>query len=488
MFFPIFCLVAAYPAGYYVFAVVLTCEGALFGFLARPGTVVWKKFKNGLKIGVVPILASTLASLVIMPGFAYELVVRLGLMYQQTTGWPLPFFSPLFFSGLPYFNSGAFIVDYNAVFAKGDVFQFVPLLLVVIFLLIVINLKKYYFLINDKYEDDKKSQNEQKSLIITICLAYIVGIATYLVLYLINGHVYKVWKFATYTALPLSFVPTALAVYGATVLSRILKVASLKKICLGIVLAVYLVLWVRMPGVQDIPIKYYNVVSAIPFIYNLSNIKSMMRPNSTVYLDFSEYSKMAIAPLVLKNDKNIKFKFINATSYFTSDPFYSKSVDEDTVIISDTDYQGIFRGEKLPPFNYNLYYYHFDRLKTCGMAVIYTGQIPYYWKTDGDGGWTLVDVKIPLELVGRTLRLRLSLSLTPGADGEVSDCRKVRVDLLENGSVSDSYDLRDDNVVLRLPSSLTASGVVKFKAYPVDVGCSGNPGPRVYDVLGVYLD
>ncbi|MDR1297527.1 MAG: hypothetical protein LBO05_09195, partial [Deltaproteobacteria bacterium] len=281
---------------------------------------------------------------------------------------------------------------------------------------------------------------------------------------------------------------TALAVYGATVLSRVLKVASLKKICLGIVLAVYLVLWVRMPGIQDIPIKYYNIISAMPFIYNLSNIKSMLRPNTTVYLDFSEYSKMAIAPLVLKNDKNIKFKFINATSYFTSDPFYSKSVDEDTVIISDTDYQGIFRGEKLLPFNYHLHYYPHERLENNGMAVIYTGKIPYDWKTGDDGGGTLVDVKIPLGLVGRPLRLTLALSLPPGADGEVSDCRKVRVDLLGSGGVSDSYDLLDDNVVLRLPASLTASGVVKFRAYPVDAGCSGNPGPRVYDVLGVYLD
>jgi hypothetical protein len=484
MFFPIFCLVAAYPAGYYVFAVVLTCEGALFGFLARPGTGVWEKFKNGLKIGVVPILASTLASLVVMPGFAYELVVRLGLMYQQTAGWPLPFFSPLFFSGLPYFNSGAFIADYNAVFAKADALQFVPVLLVVIFLLIVISLKKYYFLINGKHEDDKKIQNEQKCLIITICLAYIVAIATYLVLYLINGHVYKVWKFATYTALPLSFVPTALAVYGATVLSRVLKVASLKKICLGIVLAVYLVLWVRMPGVQDIPFKYYNVVSAMPFIYNLSDIKSKIPPNKSLLVDFDGFSKVAIAPLILKNNENIKIRFLTGSDLPRSNFLYFNLITKDTFVLSDTDYKNLYRGENLNPSVYGLYSYSYERLMEKGMVNFYSGRVPFDWKTSHVGEGTMVSMKTPLRLVGRSIKLTLALFSDSGDSG----CRTIRFDLFENDMVLSADGVEADNVVLELPDSLTGSGNIKFMIYPTDAVSRTTGRPCVFNVKGVYLE
>jgi hypothetical protein len=485
MFFPLFCLLVAYQGGYVVFAGVLMCVGVLSGFLNVEKPSLGARLTGALKSGPFPVLLATVLTMVVMPGFGYDFLVRLKYVYQQTVGWPLPFLSPLLFLGVPYFVPNSFLLSSDLVMDKLNIILYVILILFIVVLLVIINSKKVQLLlVNNNSKINKNNACRSISIITTISIAFIVSLILYLALYMRYGNLYKVWKFVSYTALPLSFIPLSLLIFVVICLSRNFNFKYLNKCISLFCLIVYLILFIRMPVLKLIPFTYYGIVSAMPFIYELSRIETKIPKNMTLLVDVDGFTKMPLVPLIIKNNQ-IKGEFLYALDTFKSNSFYNYTVDKDTIIISDVEYHNIYRGENNRPSLYKLYVYAFDQLEKMGMASINSGMIPYDWKTSPVGAATSVTIKIPLELRG--LPLKFSMALSPDSDADGQNCRTIGLDLMDGEQVVAGGIFEVGDISLDIPDSLINSDFIRIMLYQTEGG-DGALRPCVQGVRGVGLE
>jgi hypothetical protein len=485
LFLPLFCLLIAYQGGYGVYAGVLVCVGALSAFLNCEKPSLGARLSAALKIGLLPVLLVTVLCMVVMPGFGHEFIVRLRLEYQQSTGWSLPFLSPLLFLGVPYYSQHLLLPSSDISIDKANIIPYIPLILSVIFLTIGVNHKRFIFFINKSSAD--KCLRERKNIITTLSLAYLVGVVIYLASYLRYGHLYKVWKFVSFTALPLSFIPISLLVLLIIWLSINFKLQWLRKSFCIFCLAIYLCLFVQMPGLLMLPHTYYGILSARPFINDLFAVQSKIQENKTLLVDLIGFGKMTIVPLILKNNKNLKINFIYPAGTFASNPFYNYSVDEDTIIISDVYYPKIYRAKEIPPSIYEMYFYDFNQLEKMGMASINTGVIPYDWKTSPTGDAMVVAIKIPLELRGLPLKFSMDVGPDPGTDSQ--NCRDIGLDLMDGDQVLSGgvFDVNGE-VSLDLSVDMIRSDFIKIMVFQTATADSDGLVPCVQRIRGVDLE
>jgi hypothetical protein len=483
LFFPLFSLFLSYQAGYPLFAAIIISIGFLSVFLHTKGTFLPRAIFSAKK-NVLPVLAATAASFVLMPGVAYHLANRLEEVYLQKAGWSLNFFSPWQFSGLPVFSPHAFVPEPEPGKNFWAVFFYLPLLAVVIFLLIL-QIKiftKKDIKNNSNFKLDNIIQ-KRNNFIISTTIAFLLSLIIYLIIYILFGHIYKIWKWATYSALPLSFVPLALS---ALVLERLKKYSKmLKKLSYFIILTLIFILgfkFISMPSLPTIPPTYFEVYSAEPFLDQLRRVKDLAPSGTTVVVDMNDESRMFLPAFIFKETDKFKVKYIYGMYYFFSHQDYFSLIDQNSIVISDIEYKNIFRAENKNFSPTTLFLYTYDHLNAKGYATIKTRNSYFDWRTESN--YIFSKIKIPETLVGKDLRFEVRL--TP-KEPERDDCQIVRLGLRDEiGEIAWSVH-KQSQISIDLPPEASAGGLLQTVVLTGDG--PGNPATETckYIVNGLYL-
>ncbi|MDR1109676.1 MAG: hypothetical protein LBP92_03010, partial [Deltaproteobacteria bacterium] len=482
LFFPLFGLFLSYQAGFPLFAVMVASIGFLSAFLSSREAAFTARVLFSAKRSLWPALAATMVSFVLMPGVAYHLVHRLKEVYLQKVGWSLGFFSPWQFSGLPRYAPHAFTAVPESDGLVGSALAYLPLLALVIFLLIAL-IKISKLNRNNTCLQLYAEKKDLNCFIVSTSIAFLVGLALYLIAFLLFGHIYKTWKWGTYTALPLSFVPLALSVLVLRELQGLYK--KLKKLPYVILLAIICILgfnFMAMPSLPAFPPSYFEVYSARPFLDQLRRVKDLAPSGTTIVVDMNEESRMFLPAFVFKETNKFKIKYIYGLYYFVSYQDFFPLVSKNSLFISDIEYKNIFRGEKLKNSPTSLFLYSHDRLNEIGYATAKSRASYFDWQSEAN--YLFAKIKIPDSMVGN--ELRFTVRLTP-KEPLRTDCQNARLGWLTEGGET-IWSVHDQSrISTLLPPEETQGGLLQTVVITGDG--PGNPAAETcnYTVKGLYL-
>jgi hypothetical protein len=294
--------------------------------------------------------------------------------------------------------------------------------------------------------------HEDSAFLTTLSLAFLVATAIYLIAYLFYGNIYRVWKWAGLIALPLSFVPTTAAFCALHRLSRHVF-RHLHSVTLIGCLLFFIIKFIQIPSMVNIPIEYYKTQSGSPFISTIYKIKNSIPNNSTVYLDFSLFSQQFLA-LIIFNDPDLKIDIFNYYYYFRGLHDYFDNINESTYILSDFKYDNIYNGEKLDRKNGQINVYTYENLITNGYAVITT--IPRKFSENSVIKKNFFKIKIPKKLTSP--EITFSIDLVPQNE-LLEGCRSVELGVYDADAEETRWSTHDyDDVTVMAPASARERG------------------------------
>ncbi|MDR0550241.1 MAG: hypothetical protein LBI10_12670 [Deltaproteobacteria bacterium] len=452
LFLPLFVLFLAYQAGFIIYLPLIAFASGVKAFCNLKGHSLGLRVVKTLWRGIWPVFFVTLLSGLLAPGVFYHSLIRFTEIAAQTAGFSLPFFSPWFFTGLPVFTEGAFNSNVRTPLnGFSPLWPFAPLFAVVV-LLFLVALKT----------NPRRAQNDSSSInadagqgaVIVLTLLYLASLAGYLALVIFFGnHGYKIWKVATYAALPLSFVPTALFALTLTNLGPKSRHWPAKiLLATGCVLGVN---FLSSPPLLEWPSRYYYVLSANGFIKSLENIRDNIPKTATVLLHFKHLSPKLISYFVFSHQNYYKVKFTYITSYIFGNSYHF-NINKNFIVISNIRYKGIVNGTNISSTWGVFNIYDYDRLATQGYAAIKSGGLNFEWEVDYYP--VHVDFLIPKALIGRELVYSVSLEpIGVNAPG----CQKARLGLIApNGAINWTQD-DYANLKITVPASLSSNGTLK---------------------------
>jgi hypothetical protein len=452
LFFPLFLLFLSYQSGYILYLIILTFSVALSNFIELKNKPLLARTTNSLWKGIRPTLTITALAAIVAPGVFYHLLIRNTEIMDQTTGWALPFFSPWFFSGLPIHIIDSLIPSTNSAISLNSAISYLPLFVLMIALsLITLKTSPQPATINDGSQSNTLGY---KKTIIVLTIIYIGSLTGYLVLtFFFGNHGYKIWKFAAYTALPLSFAPSALALKALIGLWP--KIRYLPTLT---ILAAVVFLGVKfwgMPPLEAIPAKYFNILSASDFIKILVSIRDNIPKKSIVVIHFKHYSENLIAYIIFGNQNSYLVRFTSATDHVYGNSYFF-NINKNLIIISDIKYDKIFNGNVGSPTWGILSLYDYDRLKTQGYAAIKSGGFNFWWQINYLP--LHVSFLIPAEKIGHELVYRISL--TPRGTLP-RGCHKARLGLISDSGQINWVERDYQDLSITVPAEMTIGGVLK---------------------------
>jgi hypothetical protein len=237
----------------------------------------------------------------------------------------------------------------------------------------------------------------------------------YLATYLIKGNSYQVWKFASFAALPLSFV------FSASLLSWLwprlrprIKPLALALSAGALILAAFMPLGSRsLVGFYD---KMHGIKSYREFFYIMNMILGN-NSHKVILIDLKNHSEVfcAIEFFKAQNTRNIKIikPFWALNEWPLND--YSSIINgnSDYIIISSEDYKGIINNPTNKKRENEIYVYEKSLIKERGF-VSYFNFVP----ASALGRPKVlfpIKISLPEELIGKRVKLSVSLALD-GAD------------------------------------------------------------------------
>jgi hypothetical protein len=205
-FFPMFFLFICYQGGYFAFLFIIIFASFALAFFTAVNTQFVKRTFLALKKGTAPILTIFLLSCLLAPFQTFHLFKRSVQTAKQTAGWTLSLLNPWSFSGLPFYQDGEFKY-YSLDSSPLTYVAFIGVILLIVYL---ITINKDLFLKKTEGYSHNNIANlnfgPQIQIIFALISTFIFSIALYLIFYSIFGSKYQGWKFASYSALPLSFL------------------------------------------------------------------------------------------------------------------------------------------------------------------------------------------------------------------------------------------------------------------------------------------
>jgi hypothetical protein len=223
---------------------------------------------------------------------------------------------------------------------------------------------------------------------------------------LIKGDFYQLWKFASYVVLPLSFVPTALAL---ALLSSLGRAFGRVLVAVG-ALSLLACLAVSVSPPARVPGKVFGVQSARPYFRTLRLIFDNT-PLETEYIFYlrDESIKFFAADFV-KYQKNGKFYLINYNYIFKELKNYANFIKNKSniLLISDIEFDEIFMSQKGRILSGNLYTVDPLWLNYHGYNNYYGVELGENWRVTR--GWFTVEAKLPQDLRGQPVSLAIRLS------------------------------------------------------------------------------
>ncbi|MDR1578618.1 MAG: hypothetical protein LBT86_10420 [Deltaproteobacteria bacterium] len=466
LFFPLLLLLMSYPGGYIPISLLIIFTGFLIVVFSLKNHFWWPRFTKAMFHGLVPVLAVTSLLALLSPGVFYYMGARMAEISTQTTGWRLPFFKPWLLSGLPYYSVSSLSSTEMADGGLTSILSYLPIFFTLIILMIISIKFNSKELLSQKLSLSKINLIIfQQKTIISLIIVYLTCLICYLIAYLNFGHSYKVWKFAAYTVLPLSFIPIALAVSALFKISRD-KLHYLPNLIIIGVISFFGIQFIKLPTLTEIPSKYYRMNSAVNFIKALENIKENLPKNSTLIVDLLPYHQNIITSIIFSNDTSYKLKFTKSLFLLFYSLNYYKSFSYNTFILSDNIYDGIINAKRPTLSSGNFIIYDFISIKNQGFAAIQGNNLnedrlikynQFNWKINNFPIYATF--LIPNNKINKNLLLIIKLKRI--TDSYIN-CKKSLIGVFrKNNSIEWSqYDI--ENLSIPIPAEITTGGILKI--------------------------
>jgi hypothetical protein len=467
--FPVISLFISYQSGYLLFCCLLSLFIFVQIYINLNRISLIERLSKSICLSTIPVIIATLAISLLMPGLALHVIERTGQVAEQTAGWPLPFLGPWLYSGLPFFTVSSLtdIAGQNATFFQKLVYY--PL-----YILIILSMIYYIFTATREIRNSTSNtksilffsyNNNQNKYIISLAITYLTVLIFYFFLFVLYGNLYRVWKFAAYTALPLSFVPTALALLTLFHVSGGPKglVAPLATLAVGLVCLVQF--WFQ-PSLVQFPLKYYSIYSAIPFLNALYRTKDAIGKYKSIIIHVNEPSEYFFVSEVLSDFSDRKIEFINGLYYIVPQYDYFRLLNKDSVLISTYSFDSIYNG-KLKGESYDkIYIYTFKDLIRLGYATLNSGEGEFKWSFINQ---LFVKVKIPQYLYNNNLKYSINVNVD---DNSPEICKNMQFGFIDelNRLVMHARDAGD--LSIEVPAGAIQDHTIKSVVLaPLETGC-----------------
>jgi hypothetical protein len=458
LFIPVFIIFLSYQAGYVMYSGLIVLAGILLAFLSHKNLRVIKRAAKAVFTGAKPIIIITFISGLLMPQVFSHIFSRSLEVAAQTLGWKLPFFSPWLFSGIPYYSPEALDPTFPSELDLSPL-AYLPLVALVIgLLIIVVRLPQKRPAVHNPNPEPTET-----AAILSLTGIFLISVASYLLLYVFGDHSYKVWKFAAYTVLPLSFVPTALFISALTRFPcqnrQYLPTAAV------IIAAIFIGKnFLAMLPLNDVASKYFDIVSVEGFIADLKSIRNNTPFEKIILFDFDNPVLGLISAIIYGN--NLTYK-----AYFTSYMYFMYGkidnfniISENLIIITNKNFENIINSSKYTNNLYHINQYDYGFIKALGYVSLKNGTLSFNWQT---GALPIhATFLVPENKIGRNLNFKVSLDL----QYEISAaCQKGRLGVVNSQGEIIWSEHNIDRLSTPIPADLIGQKIIRtvFEVRPI---------------------
>jgi hypothetical protein len=450
--FPIFTLFISYQSGYFLYTFFVFYLYLCIKFFDNETDKINKRIYIALKKSIALFLSISLISFIIMPGIGYHLYIRTLEVAQQILGWPMPYLGPWLFSGLPFHQIGLLnnAPLYEPTEAKGYLYY-------VIFIFIIILLIINCFIAKKREINNAKAMINNNNIlfseklplnfVISLSVGYLATLTAYFVgAYLIAGNIYRVWKFATFTTLPISFIaPILILIFFSTSIFRKIKIIPV--ILIISVIACFLVKFILLPPLIELPTKYYNIHSAMPLLSQLQSVKSIIEKKKTILIHMIDPSKLFLTTLFLNDLTNSKLLFISGF-YFDSNYDYFSIINGDTILLSNLNFENnIYNGSYIKDSFTTVFLYDNNKLNNIGYATLNSGDNPFVWEFNKI---LFFKIKIPNNLISKEVSLYINIITN---DENKDGCNKLELGVVDDNDIAiwDEINIKSGQTAISQP-------------------------------------
>ncbi|MDR1110086.1 MAG: hypothetical protein LBP92_05170 [Deltaproteobacteria bacterium] len=452
LFPPVFLIFLSYQGGFLVYCVSLAIILALLGYFIGYNSPISKRLTQSLIWCFYPISVICVISSILEPIVALNIFYRSFEVAAQTTGWLIPFIKPWFLSGIPVYYDGFF-------WSKDSISPIVYVPFIIIILLLLGTSKfitnKSNYISKTIYHANKNISN---SLIYAIGISFIFFVLIYISFYIALGNRYQIWKYASFTALPMSFVPFALIIFTLRYLW--LNISKIVTIILSLALFFY---WssslysVRpLIGVQT---KLYKAESTDEILNLLNYLIFNQDKNTPINLYFQDHSITFLAMEIFKRHQVNNFNLLVYLKNFqTIDNYYNlfKS-QKNFTIISDRNFIGLFNSHRGKTETGKIYLNNRDNINEQGFISLFNIDTFNDWKIKNN--YFKFIVNIPRDSVNKNITLKLNISTNDNQTQITKECRpKIRLRLFDTSEPIWGQE-GSLNIEAQVPAALTSKGL-----------------------------
>ncbi|MDR1080047.1 MAG: hypothetical protein LBQ79_03575, partial [Deltaproteobacteria bacterium] len=479
VFVPLLFVFLSYQAGYVMFAAIFCAArflrlsfggdhgekpqapaGGAGGSLV-PGPVV--RFLRNVRASAGPVLASTALASAVCPQAAAQVALRTVTAAAQQTGYGLGLLDPGLFVGFPLIAETGFGVRAQVSPVEWAVF------LLGLAVLAACALRRGTSGFPDRDLSGMRA----------LCVLFAGFMFAYLAGYRLMGDDYRVWKFVSSAALPVSFVPAVLLVSSVREAARGREGRTWAACALAAAALAVPQLAYRNPSGPRTSLM--NASSLTPIIETVSAALHFDRGQELLIFDFSSMEHVFAAMIVSQYSGVGRVRFVSA-------PYFGEALDDYLVyaergapVYSDRAYPDLYRGSPVAlPDEFTVFRYDPFMLRSGG-AVSYYGLYRFTFMPGVRG--VGVRILVPQRLRGRDLVVRISFS--DGMDGLDPAC--ARPVAREAGTPpGDAVGRVGGAFLLPVPGKSQTDGhiglILNFPDYPVTDPTDGrawaSPVPR----------
>jgi hypothetical protein len=413
---PVSFILVAYQGGFVCFVAILGLARGFLRIFALDGPGWLGRLWRGILATWAAILGLAASSAVLYPWLGSRMFGHTSSVAQQTSGWNLPFLGGGYLSGLPIFPGGDFRYMEPASAARH---------LALLAIVTALALLAARALARPSAPEGVPAGGEPSrgapnrgapsrgAPILALTATFVVVSLMYVGAYLVKGDFYQLWKFASYVVLPLSFVPTALALALLARLGRGLGRALVAAGALGL-----LAFWaVSVSPPDEIPEKTFGVQSSRLYFQVLRNIFTNAPPETEFIFYFHEESAKFFVADFLKGQNNIKFNLTNENYIFKGLENYRLNIknNDNFLLISDIKFDNTFLSKKQPIISGTLYINDPVGINKSGYNKYFGIDIMSKWKITN--GWFTVEATLPEVALDQPTRILIRLSQREGDPG-----------------------------------------------------------------------
>ncbi|MDR2459560.1 MAG: hypothetical protein LBE38_02070 [Deltaproteobacteria bacterium] len=366
LLFPICLMYTSYQAAFLLFILIMFCSICLDYYVNNGKAAINVQDIKSLlvKKELLPFFGAIIIPIILLPPMLVTFIKRTLYSLTQVEGYGLNLIDPILFLGIPVDNISLEVAD-----SDTSILSYVFLVLVLVGIFYVYN---RYLSTKEKTE----AQTIQQKSIKTLFILYLLSIVVYLLFFLLSGNVYKVWKFAAYTLVPLGFFPIALF------FTTMQNVFGLKQ-RLFLLIAIFLAILIVTPKVlAEIRMYHYAksqfiyLRSPLPLYDKIASYKFLNDTKTKIVFDFNYFIANHLAAIAAE-DWTSKIYFIKYSYFLPSNFDFSSFMDEDTVFITNLKYDGLYSGRIYnDKYLSDIFIYDYNYIVENGIIVYYN--VNYY--------------------------------------------------------------------------------------------------------------